>query len=50
MNQVMAMVAQKQLLVEDLVTTKQPLVAGVAAFNQLCSPDCKDIKVVLTHD
>ena len=50
MNQVMAKMAQNQIFVEDLITSEHPLSAGVAVFNDLCRPDCTEIKVILTNN
>jgi len=49
-KKVMALVAKKQVLVDDLITSEHPLSEGVEVFKDLVKPDCKDIKVLLTND
>lgn len=45
---VMDLVARKQVIVDDLITSELPLEQGTEAFEVLCRSDCKDIKVLLT--
>jgi L-iditol 2-dehydrogenase len=47
---VMGLVAQNQVIVDDLITSELRLENGAEAFQDLCKPDCKDIKVLLTND
>jgi threonine dehydrogenase-like Zn-dependent dehydrogenase len=49
-RKVMTLVAQKQVIVDDLITSELPLYEGAEAFKDLCRSDCTDIKVLLTND
>ncbi len=49
-HEVMRLVAQNQVIVDDLITSELRLENGAEAFQDLCKPDCKDIKVLLTND
>jgi 2-desacetyl-2-hydroxyethyl bacteriochlorophyllide A dehydrogenase len=49
-HKVMTLVAQEQVMVDDLLTSELPLDEGIDAFKELCRPDCTDIKVLLTND
>lgn len=49
-SQVMMLMAQKQVVVDDLITSELPINKGVEAFQELCKPDCKEIKIILTSD
>jgi threonine dehydrogenase-like Zn-dependent dehydrogenase len=45
---VMALIAQKQVIIDDLITSELPLDEGAEAFKELCKPDCTEIKLLLT--
>jgi 2-desacetyl-2-hydroxyethyl bacteriochlorophyllide A dehydrogenase len=45
---VMQMVAEGKLFVDDLITSTHKLEEGVEVFKELCSGDCKDVKVLIT--
>jgi threonine dehydrogenase-like Zn-dependent dehydrogenase len=49
-SEVLASVAQKKVIVDDLITSVIPLRESKSVFQDLCKPDCKDIKVILTND
>lgn len=49
-RKVMMLVAQKHVIVDDLITSELPLDEGAEAFKDLCRSDCTDIKVLLTND
>jgi threonine dehydrogenase-like Zn-dependent dehydrogenase len=49
-SEVMARVAQRKIMVDDLVTSVRPLSEGASVFRELSKPDCKDIKIILTND
>ncbi len=44
---VMNDVAQKKIIIDDLITAVFPLDDGAAVFQELCKPDAKNIKVIL---
>jgi L-iditol 2-dehydrogenase len=45
---VMQMVAEGKLFVDDLITSTCKLEEGVEVFKELCAPDCKNVKVLIT--
>jgi threonine dehydrogenase-like Zn-dependent dehydrogenase len=49
-KKVMALVAKKQVLVDDLISSEHPLSEGVEVFKDLAKPDSREIKVLLTND
>jgi threonine dehydrogenase-like Zn-dependent dehydrogenase len=48
-NKVMPLVAKKQVIVDDLISSEHPLSEGVEIFRELIKPDNKEIKVILTN-
>jgi L-iditol 2-dehydrogenase len=48
-KKVMALVANKQVLVDDLITSEHPLTEGIEVFKDLAKPGSKEIKVLLTN-
>jgi threonine dehydrogenase-like Zn-dependent dehydrogenase len=49
-NDVMLSVAQKKVIVDDLITSVHPLEEGASIFNELCKADCKEVKIILTNE
>lgn len=44
---VMELIATKQVHVDDIITSKYSLEECEGLFDKLCSPDCKDVKVLV---
>lgn len=44
---VMELIATKQVYVDDIITSKHPLESGEELFSNLCSGNCKDVKVLV---
>jgi L-iditol 2-dehydrogenase len=50
MYDVMQMIADKQLNVDELVSSTYPLKKGKEIFDILCGPTCDKVKIILTND
>lgn len=44
---VMELIATKQVYVDDMITSKHSMEDAEELFGMLCSPDCKDVKVLV---
>jgi threonine dehydrogenase-like Zn-dependent dehydrogenase len=49
-SDVIQSLAEKKIDVDNLITSVRPLSEGIEVFNDLCRPDCKDVKVILTNN
>jgi len=46
-REVMRMIAEKEIFIDDLITSEYGIEDGPAVFKSLCSADCRDVKVIM---